>query len=53
MFAPNDDKVITTSMDKSAKFFDLKSLKVTVTVKYVYRRKKKLTQKKKALFLHP
>ncbi|XP_033754028.1 WD repeat-containing protein 88-like [Pecten maximus] len=31
-FAPLDDKVITTSMDQSAKFFDLRSNKVTITV---------------------
>ncbi|CAG2206880.1 WD repeat-containing protein 88-like [Mytilus edulis] len=32
MFAPGDDKIITTSMDKTAKFYDLKTLKVTITV---------------------
>ena len=30
MFAPDDDKIITTSMDKTTKFFDLKTKKVTI-----------------------
>ncbi|XP_052230861.1 WD repeat-containing protein 88-like isoform X2 [Dreissena polymorpha] len=32
MFAPDDDKVITTSMDRRTMFFDLKTRKVTITL---------------------
>lgn len=32
MFSPGDDKIITTSMDKTAKFYDLRTCKVTITI---------------------
>lgn len=30
IFAPADDKVVTTSMDRTSKFYDLRSNKVTI-----------------------
>lgn len=30
VFAPADDKVVTTSMDRTSKFYDLRSNKVTI-----------------------
>jgi len=32
VFAPDDDKIMTTSMDKSTKFYDLRMKRVTITL---------------------
>ena len=35
MFSPRDDRIVTTSMDRTTKFYDRTSCKTTVTLKYV------------------
>ena len=35
IFSPGDDRIVTTSMDRTTKFYDRTSCKTTVTLKYV------------------
>lgn len=37
-FSPKNDRIVTTSMDKSTKFFDIVAKKITISLGYFFKK---------------